>query len=74
VSFTEVFQRVAAPAFQVELPTASVTVSNPDPAVGEECQKADLDMAVGEGARNLDLKAVRILPEAVVATWKVHQL
>jgi hypothetical protein len=63
-----------APALQVELPTASLTASNPDPAVGEECRKAGLDTTVGEGARSLDLKAARILLEAVAGTWKVQQL
>jgi hypothetical protein len=29
---------------------------------------------VGEGTRSLDLKADRILPEVVAATWKVHRL
>jgi hypothetical protein len=48
--------------------------SNPDPSLGEECRKADLDMHVGKDARSLDLKATRILPEVVAATWKVHQL
>jgi hypothetical protein len=42
------------PALQVELPMASATTSTPDPSVGEEWQKADLDTAVGEDARNLD--------------------
>jgi hypothetical protein len=47
---------------------ASVMARNPDLSVGEECQKADQDTAVGEDARSLDLYAARILPEAVVAT------
>jgi hypothetical protein len=51
-----------------------MTANNPDPDVEEECQKADLDTTVGEGARSLDLKAVRTLPGVVAATWKVHQL
>jgi hypothetical protein len=51
----------------------SVMTSNPDLSVGEECLKADLDMAVGEDARSLDLKAVKILSEVVVATWEVHR-
>jgi hypothetical protein len=34
---TEAFQREAMPALQVQLPTALVTASNPDPAVGVEC-------------------------------------
>jgi hypothetical protein len=46
---------MAAPALQVELPTASVIASNPDPSVGEECQKADLDTAMGEDAKSLDI-------------------
>jgi hypothetical protein len=29
---------------------------------------------MGEGARSMNLKVARILPEAVVATWKVHRL
>jgi hypothetical protein len=49
VSSMEVFQRAASPALQVELPTASTTASNPDPAVGEECQKTNLHMAVRGG-------------------------
>jgi hypothetical protein len=74
VSSTEAFRRVEVPAHQVELPTTSVMASNPDPPMGEECLKPDLDKAMGEGARSLDLKAARILPEAVAATWKVHWL
>jgi hypothetical protein len=54
-------------------PTASVMDSTPDPSMGE-CQKADLNTAVGEDARSLDLKAARILPEAVKATWEMHRL
>jgi hypothetical protein len=49
VSSTEAIQRVTMPALQVELPTASATASTPDPSVGEECQKVDLDMAMGGG-------------------------
>jgi hypothetical protein len=67
MSSTEVFQMAAALAPQVKLPTVSATTSNHDPVVREECRKADLDTAVGEGIRSLDLKAVRILPEAVTA-------
>jgi hypothetical protein len=52
---------------------ASAMASNPDLAVGEECQKADLDTVMGEGARRLDLKAATIMPEAVAATRKVHR-
>jgi hypothetical protein len=70
----EAFRRVMAPALQVELPMASVTASNPDPAVGEECRKANLDMAVGEGARSMDLKRAKISSEVMAATWKVHHL
>jgi hypothetical protein len=58
----------------VKLSTASVIASNPDPAVGEECRKADLDTTVGEGTKSMDLKVARILPEAVPATWNVHRL
>jgi hypothetical protein len=58
----------------VELPTALAMTSNPDPSVGEECQKSNLNMVVGEDARSLDLWVARILPEAVSATWKVHRL
>jgi hypothetical protein len=52
----------------------SAMASNPYLAVGEECRKTDLDMAVGEGARSLDLLVARSLLEAVTATWKVHRL
>jgi hypothetical protein len=55
VSSTEAIQRVASPALQVELATASVTTSNPDLSMGEECQNADLDAAVGEDTSSLDL-------------------
>jgi hypothetical protein len=51
----------------VKLPIVSATASNPDPTVREECRKADLDTAAGEGTRSLNLKAVRILSEAVTA-------
>jgi hypothetical protein len=54
VSSTEAIQRAVAPALQVELPTASTMASTPDPSMGEECQKADLDMVVWEDARSLD--------------------
>jgi hypothetical protein len=54
VSSMEAFQRAAVPALQVELPKASATASTPDPSVGE-CQKAGLDMTVGEDARSLYL-------------------
>jgi hypothetical protein len=56
----------------LEIPTTSA--STPDPSVGEESLQADLDMAVGADASSLDLKATRILLEAVAATWEVHQL
>jgi hypothetical protein len=51
---------------------ASTLTSTPDPSMGEECRKADLDMAMGEDTRSLDLLAARILLEAVAATWEVH--
>jgi hypothetical protein len=62
------------PALQVELPMVSVTTSNPDTAMGEECRKTDLGTVVGEGTRSLDLKVARSLPKAVAAMWKLHQL
>jgi hypothetical protein len=74
VSSTEAIQRVVAPTLQVEIPTASVMASTPDPSVGEECLLADLDTGVGEDGRRLDPKAARILPEVVAATWEVHRL
>jgi hypothetical protein len=74
VSSTEAIQRAVTPTLQVELPTASAMTSTPNPSVGEECQKADLDTAMGENAISLDLYAARILPEAVSATWEVHRL
>jgi hypothetical protein len=75
VSSTEAIPRAAAPALQVELSTASASVSNPDPFMGEECQKDDLNTAVGEDARSRDMyAAARILPEMVAATWEVHRL
>jgi hypothetical protein len=43
------------PVIQVELPTVSVTASNPGPSMGEECRKSDLDIAMGEDGRSLDL-------------------
>jgi hypothetical protein len=71
----EAIQRVAVPTLQVELATALAMTNNLDPYVGGgECQKADLDMSVGEDARSLDLKVARILLEAVVAMWEVHRL
>jgi hypothetical protein len=74
VSSTEAFQRAATPSLQVELPMAMATASNPDLAVEEECRKTDIDTAVGEGTRRMDLKAAKILLEAVATTWKVHRL
>jgi hypothetical protein len=58
----------------VELATASATASNPDPVVGEDCWKTDLDTAMGEGAKSLDRVAAKSLPTVVVATWKVQRL
>jgi hypothetical protein len=55
MSSTEAIQRVVAPALQVELPMASATTSNSDMFVGEECRKADVDTAMGEDARSLEL-------------------
>jgi hypothetical protein len=55
VSSTEAIQRAVMLAFQVELPMVSVMASTPDLSMGEECRKADLDTAVGEDARSLDL-------------------
>jgi hypothetical protein len=49
VSSTEAIGRAAASALQVDLPMVSATASNPDPTVGEECQKTNLDTAVGGG-------------------------
>jgi hypothetical protein len=87
LSSTEAIQRVAAPALQVEIPTLAavlalqveipmaVTVAiSPDLSMGEEGLKADLDTTVGVDTSSLDPKADRILLEAVVATWEVHQL
>jgi hypothetical protein len=42
-------------ALQVELPTVSMTVSNPELSIGKECQKIDLDTTAGEDASSLDL-------------------
>jgi hypothetical protein len=53
---------------------ASVTASTPDPSVGEEYLQAYLDTGVGEDVRKLDLKAARILSEAVVTMWELHRL
>jgi hypothetical protein len=74
VSSTEVIQRAAAPALQVEIPTVSASASTPDPSMGEEGLQADLDTTVGADSSSLDLKAVTILSEAVAATWEVHRL
>jgi hypothetical protein len=74
VSSTEAIQRAVASVLQVEIPTASVMTSTFDPSVGEECLQPDLDTSVGEDVRSLDLKAARILSEAVAATWEVHRL
>jgi hypothetical protein len=57
---TEVIQRVVVPALQLELPMT--VASNPDPSVGKECRKADLDTTVGEDVRCLDLKAIKKNP------------
>jgi hypothetical protein len=46
----------------------AAAAGNPNIAVGEDCQKDDLDTAMGKGARRLDLKAARILSEAMAAT------
>jgi hypothetical protein len=45
----------------MEIPTASASASTPDPSMGEECLQ-------------VDLKAARILSEAVAAMWEVHRL
>jgi hypothetical protein len=72
VSSTKAIERVAVPALRVEIPTAST--STPGLFVGEEGLQADLDTTIGVDASRLNLKAARILPEAVAATWEVHQL
>jgi hypothetical protein len=74
MSLMEVIQMAVVPALQVEIPTASVTASTPDPSVGEQCLQADLDTSVGMNARSLDPKLARILPEVVAATWEVRWL
>jgi hypothetical protein len=48
--------------------------SNPNPTVGEECWKTDLDTTVEEGTRSLDCVEGISLPEVVVTMWKVHRL
>jgi hypothetical protein len=70
----KVTQWSGAPALQVEIPTASVWASTPDPSIGKECLEANLDTAVGVDASSLDPKAARIVSEAVAATWEVHRL
>jgi hypothetical protein len=52
---TEEIQRAVVTALQVELSTTSAMASNPDPSVGQECQKANLDTTVGKDAKSLDL-------------------
>jgi hypothetical protein len=74
VSSTEVIQRAAVPAFQVEIHTTSATASTLDPSVGEECLQANLDMGVGEDSRRLDLNAARIPLKVMAAMWEVHWL
>jgi hypothetical protein len=74
VSSKEAIQRAVAPALQVVIPMTVASASSTDPSVGEEGLQADLDTTVGADAISLDPKAARILPEAVVATWEVHQL
>jgi hypothetical protein len=74
MSSMEAIQRVVAPALHVEIPMMEASTSTPDPSIGQECLQADLDMAVGEDTNSLDLKAARILPEAVAATWEMHRL
>jgi hypothetical protein len=49
----EAFQRAVMPAPQVEFPTASMMASNPNPSVGEEYRKPNLDIVVGEDARSM---------------------
>jgi hypothetical protein len=46
-----------------------VIASTPNLSMGEECQNANLDTAMGEDARSLNLLAARLLPEVVAATW-----
>jgi hypothetical protein len=67
-------QRTVMPALQVEIPTMAVSASSPDPSMGEEGLQVGLDMIVGSDISRVDPKAVRILPEAVAATWEVHRL
>jgi hypothetical protein len=51
----EVIRIAAVPALLVELPMALATASTPDPYVVEDCRKADLDIAMGEDTRSLNL-------------------
>jgi hypothetical protein len=74
MSSMEAIQRAAVPTLQVEIPTAAVVASSPDPSMGEEGLQADLDTAIGANASSLNPKAARILSEAVAATWEVHRL
>jgi hypothetical protein len=52
----------------------AMLASSLDPSMGEEGLQADLDTTVGADASSLDLKAARILLEAVAATWELHRL
>jgi hypothetical protein len=70
----EASQWVAAHALLMEIPTAVVMASSPNPSVGEGGLQADLDTSMGADARSLDPKVDRILLEIVAATWEVHQL
>jgi hypothetical protein len=47
LSSMKAFQRVAAPTLQMEIPMALATASKPDPAMGEECRKTNMDTTVG---------------------------
>jgi hypothetical protein len=66
VSSMEVFHRATVPALYVELPTALVAASKPDPTVGEECWKTDLEVA---GATSLHPVAA---VDVSYATPQVH--
>jgi hypothetical protein len=68
VSSMMAFQRTMT--LLVELPTTSMTSSNPDPTVRVDCWKTNLDMA---GVRSLYPVVARSLPEVVTTTWKVHR-
>jgi hypothetical protein len=74
MSSTEAIQSAVVATLHVEIPMMAVMACSPDLSVGEEGLQADLDTAVGVDTSSLDLKAARILPEAVAATWEVHQL